>query len=105
MSLNEMLGDDSQEDVLSILGSADSVEGEYMKKVISEVVGKCVEALPDREEFVVASIYGLNGMEKLEGKEVAEKLEITESRVSELKTQALGRLRRNAKMRELSDLR
>ncbi len=59
------------------------------KAEIRERLAKAVDNLPDRERQVIALYY----LEELTMKEIGEVMSVTESRVSQLRTQAIGRLR------------
>ncbi len=61
------------------------VEGEAVKQTLTEAI----EALPERERIVVTLYY----YEGLTLKEIGQVLEVTESRVSQIHTQAVTRLR------------
>ncbi|HNE18751.1 MAG TPA: sigma-70 family RNA polymerase sigma factor, partial [Turneriella sp.] len=61
------------------------VEREEIKNMIVE----CIKKLPDREKKVIVLYY----YEDLTLKEIGEVLEVTESRVSQLHTKAIMRLR------------
>lgn len=63
----------------------DSFESEEQRKLLSTAIGR----LPERERQVIALYY----VEELTMKEIGEVLQVTESRVSQLRTQAIVRLR------------
>ena len=62
-------------------------------KVVKEVVTKAIENLPEKQRLVLSLYY----YEDLNLKEIGEVLEVTESRVSQLHTQAVLWLRRKLK--------
>jgi len=62
-------------------------------KDIKEVVTKAIEALPEKQRLVLSLYY----YEDLNLKEIGEVLDVTESRVSQLHTQAILWLRRKLK--------
>ncbi len=62
---------------------------ELEKKQMRQTIALSVEKLPERERQVVALYY----VEELTMKEIGEVLGVTESRVSQLRTQAIVRLR------------
>ena len=61
----------------------------YEKKEMRELLTGAIDQLPERERQVIALYY----LEELTMKEIAMVLSITESRVSQLHTQAIIRLR------------
>jgi len=64
---------------------------------IYEIVGRAIERLPEKERIVVSLYYH----EELTMKEIGQVLSLTESRVSQIHTKAVLRLR--AKLRNLRD--
>lgn len=62
-------------------------------KKVKEVVTKAIESLPEKQRLVLSLYY----YEDLNLKEIGEVLEVTESRVSQLHTQAILWLRRKLK--------
>lgn len=62
-------------------------------KAVKEVVTKAIEALPEKQRLVLSLYY----YEDLNLKEIGEVLDVTESRVSQLHTQAILWLRRKLK--------
>lgn len=78
LSLAEMVADKSATQL-------DTMERNQQRQLLSEAV----ERLPERERQVVALYY----IEELTMKEIGEVLGVTESRVSQLKSQAAARLR------------
>ena len=94
VSLNDVWYGNNDSEELSFLETIESpenmnpdiiVEREEVKKVIIEAIKK----LPDKEKKVVVLYY----YEDLTLKEIGEVLEVTESRVSQLHTKAIMRLR------------
>jgi len=78
-SLMAMIRDDTAEDPVALF------ETEEIKSILS----KAIERLPEREKLVIALYY----YEGLTLKEIGEVLGVTESRVSQLHTKAVLRLR------------
>ncbi|MDO8916084.1 MAG: RNA polymerase sigma factor WhiG [Coriobacteriia bacterium] len=78
-SLMAMVRDDSAEDPVSM----------FETEEIKTILGKAIERLPERERMVVALYY----YEGLTLKEIGQVLGVTESRVSQLHTKAVLRLR------------
>jgi RNA polymerase sigma factor FliA len=78
LSLAEMIADRSATQL-------DTMERNQQRQMLSEAI----ERLPERERQVIALYY----VEELTMKEIAEVLGVTESRVSQLKSQAAARLR------------
>ncbi len=63
-------------------------------KAVKEVVTKAIESLPEKQRLVLSLYY----YEDLNLKEIGDVLEVTESRVSQLHTQAVFCLRRKLKV-------
>lgn len=81
----------SGEDALSDAnGSFENVASEKFSKALSE----CISSLPEREALILSLYYD----EELNLKEIGQILEISESRVSQIQSQALHRIR--ARMKE-----
>lgn len=82
--LLEVLADESSRDALAVLGLAE----------VRTVVGEAIQALPEKERHVIRLYY----YEELTMKEIGEVMGYTESRISQLHTKSLmrlkGRLRR-----------
>jgi len=79
-------------DVLSE-GEGKSPQHQVMKKQLAEALGLAIETLPEKERLAVTLYYS----EDLNLKEIGETLGLTESRISQLLSQAMVRLR--AKLR------
>ena len=62
-------------------------------KGVKEIVTKAIESLPEKQRLVLSLYY----YEDLNLKEIGEVLDVTESRVSQLHTQAIMWLRRKLK--------
>jgi RNA polymerase sigma factor FliA len=77
----------SAEDVLS--DTSASPISRLLRKERVEILAEAIEVLPEKERIVVSLYY----FEGLTMKEVAESLHLTEGRISQLHTQAMGRLR------------
>lgn len=78
-NLMSMVRDDSAEDPVSM----------FETEEIKTILGKAIERLPERERMVIALYY----YEGLTLKEIGEVLGVTESRVSQLHTKSVLRLR------------
>jgi RNA polymerase sigma factor for flagellar operon FliA len=65
-----------------------------MKMQLVEALGQAIEALPEKERLAVTLYYN----EDLNLKEVGETLGLTESRISQLLSQAMVRLRSKLKL-------
>ena len=94
MSLNDVWYSGEENDKISIVDSIESpqslnpdiiVEKEEIKKVIVEAINE----LPEKEKKVLVLYY----YEDLTLKEIGKVLEVTESRISQLHTKAIMRLR------------
>ncbi len=94
LSLNDIwyLGDDSDElSILETLEAPESMNPDVLveKEEIKDHIIDAIRKLPDKEKKVIVLYY----YEDLTLKEIGEVLEVTESRVSQLHTKAIMRLR------------
>lgn len=94
LSLNDIwyLGDDSDElSILETLEAPETMNPDVMieKEEIRDYIIDAIKKLPDKEKKVIVLYY----YEDLTLKEIGEVLEVTESRVSQLHTKAIMRLR------------
>ncbi len=94
LSLNDIwyLGDDSDEmSILETLEAPESMNPDVLieKEEIKDYIIDAIKKLPDKEKKVIVLYY----YEDLTLKEIGEVLEVTESRVSQLHTKAIMRLR------------
>ena len=94
LSLNDIwyLGDDSDElSIMETLEAPDSMNPDILieKQEIRDSIIEAIKKLPDKEKKVIVLYY----YEDLTLKEIGEVLEVTESRVSQLHTKAIMRLR------------
>ncbi|MGL4370566.1 MAG: RNA polymerase sigma factor WhiG [Spirochaetota bacterium] len=94
LSLNDIwfLGDDSDElSILETLEAPDNMNPDVLieKEEIKEFIVDAIKKLPDKERKVIVLYY----YEDLTLKEIGQVLEVTESRVSQLHTKAIMRLR------------
>jgi RNA polymerase sigma factor for flagellar operon FliA len=93
ISLDDVLmGEDGPEkvrllDLIQEEGSSPSAEAEL--QAMKEILARSIDRLPDREKMVIALYYH----EGLTFKEIGKVLEVSESRVYQLHTQAVVRLR------------
>jgi RNA polymerase sigma factor FliA len=94
LSLNDVWYNDDENDKVTIVDSIESpnslnpdtiVEKEEIKRVIVEAIND----LPEKEKKVLVLYY----YEDLTLKEIGQVLEVTESRISQLHTKAIMRLR------------
>jgi RNA polymerase sigma factor for flagellar operon FliA len=92
-SLDDILGSSDSDDQIHfvdlIVDDTGNPGGEVEGKEIRRVLGAGVDKLPDRERLVVALYY----YEGLTFKEIGRVLGVSESRVYQLHTQAMNRLR------------
>jgi len=84
-SLSEMFINNRDEEALNLIGI----------KEVKVVIAKTIEELPEKEKLVISLYY----MDELTMKETGKVLGITESRVSQLHSKAISRLR--AKLRRI----
>lgn len=94
VSLNDIwyLGDDSDElSILETLEAPDNMNPDVLieKEEIKEYIIDAIKKLPDKEKKVIVLYY----YEDLTLKEIGQVLEVTESRISQLHTKAIMRLR------------
>ncbi|MCU0846944.1 MAG: RNA polymerase sigma factor WhiG [Spirochaetes bacterium] len=94
LSLNDIwyLGDDSDElSILETLEAPENMNPDILieKQEIRDYIIDAIKKLPDKEKKVIVLYY----YEDLTLKEIGEVLEVTESRVSQLHTKAIMRLR------------
>ena len=94
LSLNDLRNNSDGDDKISLMDSLEApssvnpdviVEKEEVKKIIAE----SIKELPEKEQKVLVLYY----YEELTLKEIGKVLEVTESRVSQLHTKAITRLR------------
>jgi len=97
MSLDESWQDDEGNPVslLDMLEdtSVSNPQNQLMKRQVVESLGKAIELLPEKERLVITLYY----YEELNLKEIGEVIGLTESRVSQLHSQAIMRLRSKLK--------
>ncbi len=94
ISLNDIwyLGDDNDElSILETLEAPENMNPDVLveKEEIKDYIIEAIKKLPDKEKKVIVLYY----YEDLTLKEIGEVLEVTESRVSQLHTKAIMRLR------------
>lgn len=94
LSLNDIwfMGDDSDElSIMETLEAPDNMNPDMImeKQEIKEYIIEAIKKLPDKEKKVVVLYY----YEDLTLKEIGQVLDVTESRVSQLHTKAIMRLR------------
>lgn len=92
-SLDDILttsdGDDHIHFIEMIVDTDASTAGEVEGREIRTILGQGIDCLPDRERLVISLYY----FEGLTFKEIGRVLGVSESRVYQLHTQAMGRLR------------
>ena len=92
ISLNEYMeqgSDVSQDASQGTTSRFDGPEESYEKKELSEALGQAMELLTDKEQKVITLYY----FEELTLKEISNVLEVSVSRVSQLHTRALQKMR------------
>ncbi|HNJ66198.1 MAG TPA: sigma-70 family RNA polymerase sigma factor, partial [Turneriella sp.] len=94
ISLNDVWhGNDENEEMVFVdtLESPEALNPDTIveREEIKNMIVECIKKLPDREKKVIVLYY----YEDLTLKEIGEVLEVTESRVSQLHTKAIMRLR------------
>lgn len=95
LSLDESVGGDEDNSSLidMIVGASISPEDEVMKAGLIERLGDEIDKLSEKEKQVVSLYY----YEELTMKEIAEAMELTESRVSQIHSAVMQKLRRRLK--------
>lgn len=94
LSLDETVGDDEEASLIDFIKSSGlSPEDEVLKTNLTERMAEEIDKLSEKERQVVSLYY----YEELTMKEVAEVLSITESRVSQIHTSAMQKLKRRLK--------
>ncbi len=83
--------DGEKRDIMEILAGSPDTDPQMMARVseVREIIGRAIDQLPEKERLLVSLYY----YEELTMKEIGEVLGITESRVSQLHTRAVMRLR------------
>ena len=102
ISFEESLSFDSDGNELhleDILGTDDNIvtkplEDEYDKKILREELSK----LDDRDKEIMQMRYGLNGKDELTQKEVAKKLNISQSYISRIEKKVINKLKQIIKI-------
>ena len=94
LSLDETVGDSEAASLVDFVRSTGlTPEDEVMKNNLTERMAEEIDKLSEKERQVVTLYY----YEELTMKEVAEVLDITESRVSQIHTSAMQKLKRRLK--------
>lgn len=95
VSIDEQIKDDSDTEVKDFLvgDSYDKFEQEMNHKALSNELQALFENLTEREVTIINMYYGLNGEESSTLKEIAERLNLTNERVRQIKEDTLRRLR------------
>jgi len=90
---------DEKEKLMSYLVEDDDALTLTRLKEIKEAVARAIEQLPEKERLVISLYY----LEELTMKETGKVLNITESRVSQIHSQAVRRLRAKLRKKKLID--
>ena len=94
LSLDETVGDSDETSLVDFVRSTGlTPEDEVMKNNLTERMAEEIDKLSEKERQVITLYY----YEELTMKEVAEVLDITESRVSQIHTSAVQKLKRRLK--------
>lgn len=77
--------------LISVLdsGKSNNPMNQLNVKKVQKIIAKCIEALPERQRLVLSLYY----YEDLNLKEIGKILRVTESRISQLHAQAVGKLK------------
>ncbi|CAN5568032.1 RNA polymerase sigma factor WhiG [soil metagenome] len=101
-SLDDMLGSDGEESVHFIdliVDEAANTSGEVEGREIRRILVSSIDRLPERERLVIALYYH----QGLTFREIGKVVEVSESRVYQLHTQAMTRLRGHLRSQVLPD--
>ena len=91
-SLSEVLADENEADVETV----------YMEDALKDVVHDLLEALPERERYIVERRYGLDGGRGATLEEIGRELGVTRERARQIQGVALRKLRARALDSELN---
>ncbi|HHU64335.1 MAG TPA: FliA/WhiG family RNA polymerase sigma factor [Clostridiales bacterium] len=89
LSLNETIAQNKEKLLLYDENNQVSPEAEFEKKELEDILAKAIQELPHKERIVISLYY----YESLTLKEIGKVLDISESRVSQLHSKALLRLK------------
>ncbi|GMT42858.1 MAG: RNA polymerase sigma factor [bacterium] len=89
--LGGMGKDGDKRDIMEVLAGSPDTDPHYIARIneVREIIARAIDQLPEKERLLVSLYY----YEELTMKEIGEVLGITESRVSQLHTRAVLRLR------------
>jgi len=94
LSLDEKVSGDNETNLIDFIKSQClTPEDEVVREKLIDSLGEEIESLPEKEKYVVSLYY----YEELTMKEIAEVLDITESRVSQIHSAAVAKLKRRLK--------
>ena len=85
----EDLGDGDDSGIDRIAGTTQGPDEGHQESLFKQHLGEAIEGLPEREKLVLALYYD----EELNLKEIGEVLGVSESRISQIHSQAALRLR------------
>ena len=80
----------------------ESVEEEVEVSLRGEAIERALDSLPERERLVVKLRYGINGDDPTTTEAIANRLEISATRVRQIELAALERLAAEREMQELA---
>lgn len=87
-------GDGNELKLADCLGTAnDEVSHGYEEDIERQILKRALSTLNDREMLIMSLRYGLNNDEELTQKEVADKLQISQSYISRLEKKIISRLK------------
>ena len=90
-----MLSIDDEVSVFDVVSGAEGHDAELQKEEILRILAELIEKLPDKEKLVIALYFD----EELNLKEIGSVLDVSESRISQILSQALSRLRSRMALR------
>lgn len=70
-----------------------NVEEDYLEKEKHEIMYKCIHLLTPKEQFIVNSLFGLNGVKQITQMELGKILNTTQAQISKTKGEIIEKLK------------
>lgn len=107
-SLDETFDDGDERNLLETLADTrlHAPDNDLLEESAQSHVNQVLDSLDERERYILARYFGLDGQEALTLDQIGEHLGVTRERIRQIKERALGRLRhpsRNQLLRALID--
>lgn len=93
ISLNTIIGDDGENELQDLIGYDPNYDEEIINKDMFEKINKRLSLLPKKQKEVFNYLYGLNGYEILTYPEIAKKLNVSESYISNIRAKVINKLK------------